>query len=73
MKQPSIFFASVYVSVHAALPYRKTDSTVERNSRYLVFLDSVDLQILFILLCHTHTRPILFDISAIELPARYPK
>ena len=60
VKQPSILFASVSVSVHAALSYRKTDSTVERNSRVLVFLDSVDLQILLILLCAAHARPMIF-------------
>ena len=51
VKQPSIFFASVSVSVHAALPYRETDSNVERNSRVLVFLESIYLQILLIFLC----------------------
>ena len=71
-KQPSTFFASVSMSVNAALPYRKTDSTVERNSRVLVFLDIVDLQILLILLCAAHARPILFAISALELLTRDP-
>ena len=73
VKQPSIVFDSVFVSVHDALPYRKTDSTVERNSRVLVFLDSVDLQILLILLCAAHARPILFAISVLELLTREPK
>ena len=72
VKQPSILFASVSVSVHAALPYRKTDSTVERDSRVLVYLDSIDLQILLILLYAAHARPILFAISALELLIRIP-
>ena len=70
VKQPSIFFASVFVSVHATLPYMKTKSTFEQNSRVLVFLDSVDLQILLILLCSVHAGSILFAISAFELLTR---
>ena len=73
LKQPTTFFASVSVSNLAALPFKKTDSTVERNSHVLVVLDSVDLQILLILLCAAHARPILFAISALELLTRDPK
>ena len=47
VKQPSIFFSSVSVSVYVALPYRKTDCTVERNSVVFVFL-YVDLQCWYI-------------------------
>ena len=73
VKQPSIVLASVSMSVQAAFPYRKTDSTVERNRRVLVFLDRFDLRIRFIFLCVTHARPILFVISALELLTWDPK
>ena len=47
-------------------------STIEQNSRVLVFLDGVDLNILLILLYIAHVMPILFEKSALKLLTRDP-
>ena len=70
-KQPSIFFASVSVSVPAALPFRNNDSLFERNSDVMVFLDSVYLHILQIFLCAANAGLIHFNISALERDPRF--
>ena len=72
LKQQSILFANVSVSVHAALPYRNTDSTVDQNIGVSVFLDYFVLYFLLILLCATSARPIFCDISALGLLTRDP-